>query len=224
MFISEMQAYLSLQTNTTDTQVTTQPAATVRPGNDNIPPAEKNLDMRPGTAEYPVMQAVRLHPGEPVVLDGFLSDPAWRNTPVATRFTQRFPHDGQPATEKTEVRILYTDHAIYVGIMAYDSAPDSIMAPLFRRDGNLPSDWVYVSFDSYNDRRTAFTFAVNPRGVQKDILVYNDTNEDVLWDAVWEAKTQILDNGWSAEMRIPLSQLRFSADLDELEWGINFQR
>lgn len=181
-------------------------------------------DIRPGTAENPVMSALRLPNDIAINLDGFLDEEIWQQAPVATSFTQRFPDNGRSATERTEVKLLYTDSAIYVGFTAYDSSPDSIMAPLFRRDGNQPSDWVYVSFDSYNDSRTAFAFAVNPRGVQKDVLYYDDSSEDILWDAVWEAQTQILENGWSAEIRIPLSQLRFSSVNGEQSWGVNFQR
>ncbi len=181
-------------------------------------------DIRVGTANNPVMTAVRLEENEFITIDGFLDEESWEKAPVATEFTQRFPDNGRNATEKTEVRLLYTNDAIYVGFMAYDTAPDSIMAPLFRRDGNQPSDWVYVSFDSYNDSRTAFSFAVNPRGVQKDVLYYDDSKEDLLWDAVWEAKTQIHENGWSAEIRIPLSQLRFSSANNEQTWAVNFQR
>ncbi|HCT51367.1 MAG TPA: hypothetical protein DF712_02805, partial [Balneola sp.] len=107
---------------------------------------------------------------------------------------------------------------------SYDNAPDSVIASLFRRDGNETSDWVYVSLDSYNDKRTAFTFAVNPRGVQKDILYFDDRGEDVLWDAVWEAEAKMVQGGWSVEMRIPMSQLRFSSKDDIKSWGVNFQR
>ena len=192
--------------------------------NSSADTTQRQTDIRYGTAENPVMTAIRISDDSKISLDGILDEEVWQNVPVATGFTQRFPHNGQPATEKTEVKILYTDRAIYVGVMAYDSSPDSVMAALFRRDGNQPSDWFYVSFDSYNDNRTAFTFAINPRGVQKDILYYNDSREDILWDAVWEAETQLLDNGWSAEIRIPLSQLRFSSISEQHLWGINFQR
>jgi hypothetical protein len=181
-------------------------------------------EFRFGTDANPTLTAYRLDSDAEISLDGFLDEAVWQNAPIATGFTQRFPNNGRPASERTEVRVLYTSTALYVGFMAYDSAPDSIMAPLFRRDGNEPSDWVYVTIDSYNDKRTGFAFAVNPRGVQKDVLYFDDSNEDILWDAIWEAKTQILDNGWSAEIRIPMSQLRFSSSTREQEWGINFQR
>ncbi|MTI88721.1 MAG: carbohydrate binding family 9 domain-containing protein [Balneolaceae bacterium] len=181
-------------------------------------------DLRYGDQPNPKMNAVRIDDGSIIDLNGGLDESVWALAPAATRFTQRTPNDGGKPSQKTKVKLLYTDEAVYVGIMAYDTAPDSIMSSLFRRDGSEASDWVYVSFDSYNDQRTAFTFAVNPRGVQKDVLYYDDTNEDILWDAVWQAKTKILENGWSAELRIPLSQLRFSSKNNEQSWGVNFQR
>lgn len=173
--------------------------------------------------DSPTMDAVRIL-GEEVVLDGRLDELIWQSAPIATGFTQRFPVDGGQPSQRTEARILYTDKYIYVGMMAFETDIDSTTSPLFRRDGNFTSDWVYVSFDSYNDKRTAFTFAVNPRGVQKDILYFDDNNEDVLWDAVWEAEAFNQANGWSVEMKIPLSQLRFSSKDATQSWGVNFQR
>lgn len=204
--------------------IDTAAQSSVENSDDSAIPAYMSPDIRPGTAVNPMMTAVRISENHSISIDGFLDEKIWQQTPVATEFTQRSPADGRPATERTEVRILYDDSAIYVGIMAYDSSPDSIMAPLFRRDGNQPSDWVYVGFDSYDDSRTGFVFGVNPRGVQRDFLYFNDSNMDVQWDAVWDARTQILENGWSAEIRIPVSQLRFSATRDIQSWGVNFQR
>ncbi|MEP2446172.1 MAG: DUF5916 domain-containing protein [Balneola sp.] len=182
-----------------------------------------NIDYRFGYAQNPTMEAVRIS-GQNIQLDGILNEAIWATAPVATGFTQRSPRDGGNPSQKTEARILYTDNEVYVGIMAYDTSPDSVIASLFRRDGNETSDWVYVSLDSYNDKRTAFTFAVNPRGVQKDILYFDDRGEDVLWDAVWEAEAKMVEGGWSVEMRIPMSQLRFSSKDDIKSWGVNFQR
>jgi hypothetical protein len=182
-----------------------------------------NIDYRFGYAQNPTMEAVRIS-GQNIKLDGILNEAIWATAPVATGFTQRSPRDGGNPSQKTEARILYTDNEVYVGIMAYDNAPDSVIASLFRRDGDETSDWVYVSLDSYNDKRTAFTFAVNPRGVQKDILYFDDRGEDVLWDAVWEAEAKMVEGGWSVEMRIPMSQLRFSSKDDIKSWGVNFQR
>ena len=184
---------------------------------------KSNIDYRFGYAQNPTMEAVRIS-GQSIKLDGILDESIWGTAPVATGFTQRAPKDGGSPSQKTEARILYTNNEVYVGIMAYDNAPDSVIASLFRRDGSETSDWVYVSLDSYNDKRTAFTFAVNPRGVQKDILYFDDRGEDVLWDAVWEAEAKMVEGGWSVEMRIPMSQLRFSSKDDIKSWGVNFQR
>lgn len=172
------------------------------------------------------LPAVRIPASVSIELDGILDEEIWRQAPVATGFTQRVPHDGRPATEKTEARILYAEDAIYIGARAFDSSMDSVASTLFRKDGSAYSDWFYVNIDSYNDNRTGFTFAVNPKGVRKDILLYDDDDEDLRWDAVWEASTSIDEEGWTVEMRIPLSQLRFSPPEDgvETEWGINFQR
>lgn len=170
------------------------------------------------------LDAVRLASDSDIIIDGTLDEEGWKRAPKGSGFTQSQPYDGLPASEKTEVTVLYTDKYLFVGIMAYDSSPDSITASLFRRDGSEASDWVYVNIDSYNDNRTAFTFAANPLGVQKDIMYFNDTQEDVLWDAVWEVESRITENGWAAEFRIPLTQLRFSAGNDIQKWGINFQR
>ncbi|MBO6792494.1 MAG: carbohydrate binding family 9 domain-containing protein [Balneolaceae bacterium] len=203
-------------------------AQSVTPGGESnesyVNTIKKSDDVRRGTQENPTMTAVRISTNSQIKLDGFLDEAEWQNAPYATDLTQRFPVDGGRPSQRTEARILYTDSHIYVGVMAYESNPDSITKALFRRDGNEASDWVYVSFDSYNDKRTAFTFAVNPSGVQKDILYYDDNGEDILWDAVWEASSKITNEGWSVEMKIPLSQLRFSSNQSVQTWGVNFQR
>ncbi|NBC64123.1 MAG: hydrolase, partial [Bacteroidetes bacterium] len=172
------------------------------------------------------LRAVKVTNLTPITLDGNLDEEIWMQVPVATDFIQRFPNDGNPATEKTEARVIYTEDAIYVGAKAYDSSTDSIAATLFRRDGSAYSDWFYVNIDSYDDNRTGFSFAVNPKGVRKDILIFDDDDEDIRWDAVWKAATSINNEGWTVEMRIPLSQLRFSSTQSNTEssWGINFQR
>ena len=175
-------------------------------------------------ARIPTLNTVKALSDDSIILDGKLVEPIWQRASVATGFTQRSPKDGEPASEKTTVRVIYTENAIYIGARAFDSAMDSVAATLFRKDGSAYSDWFYVNIDSYNDNRTGFTFAVNPRGVRKDILVYNDNNEDIKWDAVWEAATSINGKSWDIEIKIPLSQLRFNAKNDEMTWGVNFQR
>lgn len=169
-----------------------------------------------------ILQAVRIQ-GVPPVVDGDLSDPVWHTAPVAGDFVQMRPREGDPASERTEARVLYDDDALYVAIRAFDSEPDSIAAQLTRRDQGSYSDLVHVIVDSYFDRRTAFHFAVNPLGVKLDMYRYDDANEDSGWDAVWDVATRIDALGWTAEFRIPLSQLRFSAAPVQT-WGINFGR
>lgn len=158
-------------------------------------------------------------------IDGRLDEAVWEDAPVASSFRQVEPSPGAAASFETDVRILYGSDAIYVGARMRDTSPDSVVARLFRRDANSYSDWFYVQLDSYHDRRTAFTFGVNPRGVQRDYLIYDEVNEDVDWDAVWESKAIIDEQGWTAELRIPLSQLRFrTTETGTQDWGINFLR
>jgi hypothetical protein len=147
-------------------------------------------------------------------LDGDLSDAAWREAGVITDFVQREPTEGAPPTQRTEARVVYDDVAIYVGVRAFDSEPDRILAFLTRRDSDSASDWIRVIIDSYHDRRTAYEFVVNPAGVKRDKYRFNDNNDDESWDAVWEVAVQRDREGWSAEFRIPYSQLRFNGGTD----------
>jgi hypothetical protein len=174
-----------------------------------------------------VLSAQRVLSVAPVI-DGILDDAAWQSAPIATDFVQRAPRPGQPATQQTEARVVYDNTAIYVAMRLYDSAPDSIAAQLARRDAASPfSDWAHVLIDSYADRRTGYRFSVNPAGVKWDVYYFDDQREDVGWDAVWDVAARIDEHGWTAEFRIPLSQLRFSpassADA-ELRWGVQFGR
>ncbi len=126
------------------------------------------------------------------------------------------------------MRVAYDRDAIYVGVRNFDTAPDSIAQQLGRRDASdIFSDWFNIGFDSYGDRRTAFVFGVNPRGVLRDSYLYNDDQEDPLWDAVWNVAAKTDSSGWTAEFRIPLSQLRYNASDAggaTRRWGINFSR
>ncbi len=162
----------------------------------------------------------------PPTIDGDLGDPAWAGAQVATGFTQKQPNPGAAASQRTEVRVLYDDRALYVAARMHDTAPDSVVGQLGRRDNEVYSDWLYVAIDSYFDRRTGFAFGLNPRGVMVDVLLFDDTEDDGSWDAVWEGAAKQDSEGWTAEYRIPLSQLRFkpSPDGREQVWGINFLR
>ncbi|MEM6325837.1 MAG: DUF5916 domain-containing protein [Bacteroidota bacterium] len=157
-------------------------------------------------------------------LDGHLDEAAWEQAEVADRFVQFSPASGDPATERTEARVLYDGSAIYVGMRMHDTQPDAIEARLARRDDNNDSDRALVAFDSYHDRRTAFVFSVNAAGVLGDFLLYDDVNEDGSWDAVWDARVSRDADGWTAEFRIPFSQLRYAADVPVQEWGLQFGR
>ncbi len=170
----------------------------------------------------PVMEAVPVLTEEPSI-DGSLDDAAWADASVATDFVQFEPDEGAAASERTEVRVLYGVDALFVGFRSYDRSPDEIAAQLARRDDFGYSDRAHVVIDSYFDRRTAFHFAVNPLGVKSDAYRFDDTQEDETWDAVWDVATSRDSEGWTAEFRIPYSQLRFET-APEQTWGINFMR
>jgi hypothetical protein len=177
----------------------------------------------PGSTARPALQAVRAAAAP--AIDGRLDDAVWQKAPIATNFIQRMPRPGEPATERTEARVAFDDVAIYVAIRAWDSAPDSIASQLARRDATgIFSDWVDVMIDSYHDRRSAYRFSVNPHGVKKDVFHHSDHQEDVSWDAVWDVATRIDEHGWTAEFRIPLSQIRYAASGDAQTWGLQFGR
>ena len=146
-----------------------------------------------------------------VVVDGRIDEAAWTLADRATGFVQQRPTPGAPASERTEVRVLFDAQAIYVSMRLFDAHPDSLLAPLARRDYEGYGDWAHVIIDSYHDRRTAFHFAVNPAGTRRDGMFANDMEwqEDVSWDAVWDVATARDSLGWTAEFRIPLTQLRF---------------
>ena len=175
-----------------------------------------------GARRPPVLQATRLAGDEPSI-DGVLDEADWATAMAAGDFVVFQPNEGEAPSQRTEARVLYGDDAVYVGLRAFDTAPDSIEARLARRDEDPHSDWLDVVIDSYHDRRTAFRFAVNPAGVKRDIYMYDDVQEDVSWDAVWDVATTTDSEGWTAEFRIPYSQLRFDGAARQT-WGINFVR
>lgn len=159
----------------------------------------------------------------PIKIDGYLNEKAWKNAPVITGFRQQEPHEGQPATERTVVRVLYDNNAIYIGAKMYDTAPDSIIARLGRRDTYQSSDRFRVYIDPYHDRQTGFYFGVDAAGTIYDGILFNDYDRDDSWDGVWEGKAHIDSTGWTVEMRIPYSQLRFQK-MKKYVWGIDFER
>ena len=143
-----------------------------------------------------------------------MDDPVWRSARVIDQFREARPTEGAEAKLRTAALVAYDDHNLYVFVRAFDPHPDSIVSLLARRDDQPASDRISVMLDSYHDRRTGYEFTVNPAGVKSDEAIYNDGNEDIAWDAVWDAATRIDSLGWTAEYRIPLSQLRYSTNGD----------
>jgi hypothetical protein len=167
------------------------------------------------------VRAVRL--AEPLHVDGRLDEPAWAAAPSFDGFLQLFPDEGRPPSERTEVRVLFDDRTLYVGISCHDSRPDEVSRPLGRRDNAPYSDQVSIYLDSMHDRRTAYVFSLNAAGVQADKLLYGDDQESTDWDAVWDGAVAETPDGWSAEFAIPLSILRFSP-ADQQVWGFGVMR
>jgi hypothetical protein len=161
---------------------------------------------------------------EPIKMDGLLDDAAWQQADVATDFIQREPNPGQPATEPTEVRVVYTNSTLYVGIRALAADPSQIVGEEMQRDGALfRDDSVLVLLDTFNDDRNSYFFEVNPNGAFTDALVTDEGRDfNVQWDAVWRAAAQRIPEGWSAEMEIPFATLRFDPGKDT--WGLNIRR
>lgn len=157
-----------------------------------------------------------------ITIDGKLNESVWKRNGYDV-FLQRVPDEGQPSSQRTEAWIAYDENAIYVAARMYDASPDSIVAKLTRRDGWAGSDFFWVALDPFHDKRTGVWFGMSAAGAFSDGVYYNDEWEDDSWDGIWEGKTTIDEHGWTAEFRIPLSQLRFH-DKAEQEWGVNFER
>jgi len=162
---------------------------------------------------------------EKVNLDGCLNEPIWGNAQKVNKFIQREPLEGEPATELTEVSVLYDDEFLYIGAVCYDSHPNQIVANEMRRDAELNNnDYFEVIIDTFSSRRNGFYFAVNPVGARQDALIRDDgSNINKDWDGVWRARTRISEKGWQVEIAIPFYTLRFKKK-EIQDWGINFGR
>lgn len=154
----------------------------------------------------------------PPRIDGVLNESTWTDASLAIGFLQNTPDEGKPVSQKTEVKIVYDDYAIYVGAMMYDEYPDSILHELGVRDATIRADLFRICFDTYNNQQDAYIFGVYASGVQIDSKALDPT-----YNAVWESKVQITDKGWCVEMRIPYSAIRFPSTKEQI-WGFQTTR
>jgi hypothetical protein len=172
-------------------------------------------------APVPAVQA--LHTAGEIEIDGHLDEPAWHAAAPAADFRQLQPAEGALATERTELRILFDDDALYVGARLYDGSPRHVVRRRSRRDVAADADGFSVFLDPNHDHLTAIELHVSAAGVQRDVYIYNDVTEDPSWDAVWDSAVSVDDEGWTVEMRVPFSQLRFPRT-ERPTWGINAER
>lgn len=173
-----------------------------------------------GGVAAPSIRALRAT--EVITVDGVLQEQIWQRAGFSD-FKQKRPFEGEAPSQRTEVWVAYDDEALYVAARMYDTAPDSIMRMLARRDQDPTADWFAFYVDPYHDHRTGNYFSLSVSGSVVDGTLYNDDWDDNSWDGVWEGKSHIDDKGWTAEMRIPFSQLRFKQQ-DAYVWGVNFRR
>jgi hypothetical protein len=166
------------------------------------------------------VQAVRLSGS--VRVDGVLEESVWDRASVAP-LIQNDPDNGHPPRNRTDWWVAYDDEALYVAARMHETAPESIVCNLGRRDTWPAGDWIFLNLDTFNDDRNSFSFSLNPGGCRGDARLYNDGWDDHSWDGVWDCGTRIDDRGWTAELRVPFSQLDFP-DREEQIWGINFSR
>jgi hypothetical protein len=161
----------------------------------------------------------------PPRIDGRLDDEMWLAAQAIDDMVQNDPDNMQPPTERTLVKVLYDDRSVYVGVINYMKDVSKITTALGRRDTFPRSDSIKITFDPRHDHLTAYTFDSNPSGVQGDMTWYDDTRSSTDYDAVWEVRTEQTTEGWTAEFRIPFSQLRFSITPGEaVVWGFNVRR
>jgi hypothetical protein len=188
---------------------------------------------------------------EPPVIDGRVDEAQWNQAAVASEFFQQRPVQGAPASEQTEVRFLYTEDTLYIGVICFDSEPDRIVDTQSQRDGNLDdSDSILIVLDTYHDRQSGFLFGTNPAGIQYDAQILNEGVSggeaagsggagrsatstaqrgnaaafNLNWDTTWRVQSSRTERGWEAEMAIPLNSLRYRDSSEPQSWGVNMMR
>ena len=161
--------------------------------------------------------------GEPPAIDGLLNEDMWQDASPLGGFVQAEPLEGLPGSESTEVRLLYDNEAIYIGVTLYDRDPSLIVTTETRRDANLEEmDSFQVIFDTFHDRQNGFVFGTNVAGAQYDAQVRDQGDQESNWDGSWDVRTSMSPTGWNAEFRIPLRTLRYGPAPQT--WGVNFRR
>ena len=189
-----------------------------------LAPAASALAQDSGTTRPKRATAVRVGEGT-VRVDGRLDEPLWEQAPALDDFVQKEPVEGAPPTERMEIRFVYDSSALYVGARMSKAPGSAIQAPMGRRDRVEQAENIQVALDTFHDRRTAYVFGVTASGVRID-RYHPEDNEatfDEGFDPVWQARTNITEQGWTAELWIPFSQLRFTSAADQL-WGLNVRR
>ncbi len=176
----------------------------------------------PGSTE-PTRTARVAHVNSNIAIDGVLSEPLWDNAPTMGDLIQREPHPGDSPTEKTEVKLLYDAHYLYIGVTCYDSEPRQVIGTQMARDSALQNDdRIEILLDTFRDRRNAFYFATNPAGALVDGLVSENGQLNLDWDTIWNVRTRRTSQGWTAEFAIPFKSLSFPSG--RTTWGFNLSR
>ena len=197
-------------------------------GNQNQAIQNHRMSTIPGFEKRPAIQALRLADGESIKIDGFLNEAAWTRAIPAKDFIQQDPRNGEPSTERTEVRILFNKKSLFMGVMCYDSEPKKLRRNQMQRDATLPNDdrfmWV---LDPFLNGTSGYFFETNPSGVMSDALISGvsasfGANQVRGWDGIWYERVHRDEKGWSIEIEIPFQTLAF--DSKAPAWGINFQR
>ncbi|HEU5186497.1 MAG TPA: carbohydrate binding family 9 domain-containing protein, partial [Gemmatimonadaceae bacterium] len=173
----------------------------------------------------PAARAAQTSPGT-ITIDGRLDEAVWATAEPVTSFTQFDPKEGEPATQRTDVRILIDGEAIYFGARMFESDPAKLRPRLARRDEAVDGDVIGITLDSRHDHLSGYYFRVTAGGAVRDAVATqggDDVSLDLTWDAVWESKTSIDPEGWIAEIRIPLSQIPYNRVRDPV-WGIQIER
>ena len=196
------------------------PAATLAQEAGKVPPGRIQVESAPRPT------AAALRTDAPPTVDGRLDEPVWQQAVPLTGFVQSRPNAGAPATEETVVRFVYDDRALYIGAICYDSEPDRLFVSSLKQDFNSGSSDVFgVTLDTYLDRRNGFMFLVNPEGALKDVQIFDDSrSENQAWEGPIRVETTRNDEGWTVEIEIPFSTLRFNPSGEDQTWGLQILR